>query len=396
MAAAGRLRSALFVGEVALSFVLLIGAGLLLRSFVRLHDVSPGFQPASVVTFNVQLSPGQYPDAARQAAFFRQLSERLGALPGITAASGTDSLPIVAGGNIRAPLALEGEALPPMNGRKLAVRSNLLPGYFAALGIPLRAGRDFTWRDVENQPNVVIVSESTARRLFPAGENPLGRRLITGIASIPREIIGVVGDIRLESLSTAPGDTMYYPSAQLGDSFLSFIVRTPRPAASIRDEIKAAVHALDPGLPIAEVQPLGNLLAESLSDRRLIMGLVGGFALLALVLAGLGIYGVISYSVSQRTGEIGVRMALGASPGLIAGLVLREGLRLTLFGLGVGLLAAVALTRLLASQLYAVSATDPLIYAAVSVFLTLVGLLAAWLPARRATRVNPLDALRAE
>jgi predicted permease len=394
--AAGQLRSVLFVGEVALSLVLLIGAGLLLRSFARLQSVSPGFETDHVVTFNVQLSPGQYPDTARQSAFYQQLAERLAAIPGVTAASGISNLPVVAGGNIRSPFTPEGQALPPVNQRKLAVRANPMPGYFGALGIPLKAGRDFTWRDVEKQPNVVIISESTAKRLFPNGENPLGRRLITGIASIPREIVGVVGDVRAENLNTAPGDTMYYPTMQLGDGFFSMVVRTTRPAASVREEIRAAVRSLDPGMPVNDVQPFATLLADSISDRRLVMGLVGGFALLALVLAGLGIYGVISYSVSQRTGEIGVRMALGASPGLIIALVLREGLKLTLIGLGVGLVVAFSLTRLLASQLYEVSATDPAIYAGVSLFLAIVGFLACWIPARRATKVDPLTALRAD
>lgn len=394
--AAGRLRSVLFVGEVALSLVLLIGAGLLLRSFARLQNVSPGFTTENLVTFNVQLNPGQYPDAARQTLFYQQLSERLAALPGVTAAAGINNLPVVAGGNTRSPFTPEGQAVPPVNERKLAVRSNPSPGYFAALGIPLKAGRDFTWRDVEGQPNVVIISESTAKRLYPGGENPVGRRLITGIASIPREIVGVVGDVRAEGLATPPGDTMYYPTAQLGDGFFSFVVRTTRPAASVRDEIKAVVRGLDPGIPINDVQSFATLLTDSISDRQLVMGLVGVFALLALVLAGLGIYGVISYSVSQRTAEIGVRMALGASPGLIVSMVLREGLKLTLIGLGVGLLVAFCLTRLLAAQLYEVSATDPVIYAVVSVFLAIIGGLACWIPARRATKVNPLDALRAE
>lgn len=394
--AAGRLRSGLFVGEVALSLVLLIGAGLLLRSFARLQRVSPGFSPENVVTFNVQLSPGQYPDTARQAAFYQQLTERLAALPGVTAASGINNLPVVAGGNTRSPFALEGQALPPMNERKLAVRSNPLPGYFAALGIPLKTGRDFTWRDVEGRPDVVIISESTARRLFPDGGSPVGRRLITGINSAQREIVGVVGDIRAENLATAPGDTMYYPATQLGDSFFSFVVRTTRPAASMGTEIKAAVHALDPGLPLDEINPLPDLVAETISDRRFVMGLVGMFALLALLLAGLGIYGVISYTVSQRTGEIGVRMALGAPPGLIVGLVLRDGLRLTFLGLGLGLLVSLGLTRLLASQLYEVSAADPLIYGGVALFLVAVAALACWLPARRAARIDPLVALRTD
>jgi predicted permease len=283
-----------------------------------------------------------------------------------------------------------------MNERKLAVRSNPTPGYFATLGIPLKAGRDFTWRDTEGQPNVVILSESTARRLFPEGENPIGRRLITGIASIPREIVGVVGDVRAEALDTAPGDTMYYPTAQIGDGFFSYVLRTTRPAESLLPEIKAAVRELDPGIPVARVESFDRLLAQSISDRQLVMGLVGVFALLALALAALGIYGVISYTVSQRTGEIGVRMALGASPALIIALVLREGFKLTLLGLAAGLLCAFGLTSLLASQLYEISATDPVIFAAVPVFLALVGLLACWIPARRATRVDPLVALRSD
>ncbi len=394
--AAGRLRSALFVGEVALSLVLLIGAGLLLRSFARLQNVNPGFQPEHLVTFNLQLSPGQYPDVDRQSRFHQQLLERLAAIPGVTATGGINNLPAVNGGNTRSPFALEGTALPPMNERKLAVRSNPTPGYFAAMGIPLKSGRDFTWRDVEKQPNVAIISESTARRLFPDGADPIGRRLITGIASIPREIVGVVGDVRAEGLDTAPGDTMYYPTAQIGDTFLSFVMRTPRPAASVREEIKAAVRALDPGIPVDEIQPFANLLTQSISLQQLVMGLVGVFAALALLLAGLGIYGVISYTVSQRTGEIGVRMALGASPGLIVGLVLREGLKLTLIGLGVGLVVSFGLTRLLASQLYEVSTTDPVIYASVALFLVTIATLACWIPARRAARIDPLVALRAE
>lgn len=394
--ATGRLHATLFVGEVALSLVLLVGAGLLLRSFMHLQNVSPGFHPETVVTFDVQLSPGQYPDAAQQNAFFQQLRERLAAIPGVAAASGTNNLPIVTGNNTRAPIALEGESIPPLHERRLAIRSFCLPGYFATLGLPLLAGRDFTWRDGADQPNVVIISTSTARRLFPSGENPLGHRIITGLASIPREIVGVVGDIRSEQLSSAPGDIIYYPTAQFGTAFLSFVVRTSRPAASVRDDIKTAVHALDANLPVAAVQPLTDQLAASISDRRLVTRLVGGFALLALTLAGLGIYGVISYSVSRRTNEFGVRMALGASSSRIVVQVLSESLRLALLGLGLGVLAALGLSRLLASQLYEVSPSDPLVYTGVSAFLASIAALACWLPARRATRIDPLEALRAE
>ncbi|HYC70448.1 MAG TPA: ABC transporter permease [Opitutaceae bacterium] len=393
---ASRVRATLFVAEVALSLLLLICAGLLLRSFTRLSRVQAGFEPANVTTFNISLSPQQYPDAARQFAFYEQLTERLRALPGVDAVSAVNTLPLANGGGIRSPFAVEGEALPPMNERRLAFRMNTLPGYFAALGIPVTQGRDFDWRDRAGRPNVLLVSESTARRLFPNGENPIGRRLITGIASVPREIVGVVGDVRTVNLAEAPGDTLYYPEAQLGDGFLSFVIRSSRPAASLRDEIRAAVHALDPGIPLGDVQPLSGEVAESLALRRLLMGAVGAFALLALGLAGLGIYSVIAYSVAQRTAEIGVRMALGASPVAIVGLVVREGLRLTLFGLALGVGAAVLVTRLLQAQLYEVSTLDPMIYAGVAAFLVLVAAFACWLPARRAARIDPLAALRAD
>jgi predicted permease len=394
--AANRLRSALFVGEVALSLVLLIGAALLLRSFVRLQNVAPGFDATNVTTFNLQLSPAQYPDANAQTAFYEQLVQRLGAIPGVTAASGISNLPVVAGGNTRSPFALEGQSLPPINERKLAVRSNTLPGYFATMSIPIKQGRDFDWRDRTDRSNILLVSESTAKRLFPNGENPIGRRLITGLGSIPREIVGVVGEVRAIGLDQIAGDTLYYPEAQLGDGFFSFVVRSTRPAGSLRDEIRAAVHSLDRGIPFDQVQPLENLMRDSISDRRLVMGLVGGFAGLALVLAALGIYGVIAYSVAQRTAEIGVRMALGASRSAIVALVLREGLELTAIGLALGVAVSLVLTRLLSTQLYEVSATDPAVFVGVSAFLVLVAAFACWLPAHRASRIDPLTALRAE
>jgi ABC-type antimicrobial peptide transport system permease subunit len=189
---------------------------------------------------------------------------------------------------------------------------------------------------------------------------------------------------------------MYYPELQVGDPFYSFVLRTTRPAGSLDREVQAAVHALDPGIPVTGVQDFSMLLTQSISDRRLVMGLVGGFALLALLLAGLGVYGVIAYTVAQRTGEIGVRMALGATPGSIVSLVLRDGLRLTLIGLVVGLLISFGLTRLLAAQLYEVSATDPVIFGGVALFLVAMATFACWLPARRAARIDPLVALRAE
>lgn len=393
---AGRLRSALFVGEVALSLVLLIGAGLLLSSFARLQTTRTGLNPANLTTFNVQLPPARYPDPDRQLAFHAELIRRLAALPGVESASGVADLPVIAGGNTRSPFALEGQALPPMNERRLAVRTNTLPGYFATLGIPLRQGRDFDWRDRSDRPNVVILSEATARRLFPAGENPIGRRLITGLASIPREIVGVVGDVRAEGLATAAGDALYYPTAQTGDGFFSYVLRSTRPAAALKDDIRTTLRSLDPDIPLTEVRAFSTLVADSIADRRLVLQLVGAFAALALGLAGLGIYSVIAYSVAQRTAELGVRLALGASPAGIVHLVLREGLRLTALGLGLGLLAALGLTRLLRTQLYEVSAADPVVYGGVTLFLLTAATLACWLPARRASRIDPLTALRSD
>lgn len=389
-------RSALFVGEVAISLVLLIGAGLLVRSFTRLSAVRPGFEARDITTFVIAPTPQQYPDAARQFVFYEQLTERLRHLPGVESVAAVNTLPVVNGGGILSPFALEGEALPPMNERRLAIRMNSLPGYFSTLGIPLKQGRDFDWRDRADRPNVVILSESTARRLFPNGENPIGRRLITGIASVPREIVGVVGDVRAVNLAEAPGDTIYYPEAQLGDGFLNFVIRSSRPAASLREEIRSVVRSLDAGIPLGDVLPLSTQVDDSLAQRRLFMGLVGAFALLALGLAGLGIYSVIAYTVAQRTPEIGVRMALGASPGAVVGMVVRDGLKLTLVGLAVGLCLGALFGWTLRAQLYEVGAFDPLIYGGVSLFLVLIATLACLVPARRAAKIDPLIALRSD
>jgi predicted permease len=390
-----RFRSALFVGEVALSLILLAGAGLLVDSFVRLQKVPTGFNSAHVAVVNLGISPGQYPDAARQAAFYEQFLARLATMPGIEQVSTTDGLP-AAGGFSRSPFALEGTAVPPVNERPIAVRSLLSPGFFATLGIPVKQGRDFSWRDRDGTPNVVIINQVMAKRLFPNGENPVGRRLITGIQSIPREIVGVVGDVRSQDLAAKPQEEMYYPTAQLGDLFVNILIRTPRAAAGLRGEIKAALHDVDASIPPPDVQSYDELLSQSISDRRLVMGLIGGFSVLALFLAGLGIYSVIAYGVAQRTSEFGVRLALGAEPSALLLLVLREGLKLTLIGLGIGLGASLLLTRLLHSLLFEVSATDPVILGGVSLFLALVALVACWLPARRAAEVDPMVALRSE
>ncbi len=397
---AGNLRAGLLVAEVALSLVLLVGAALLIDSFRRLQRVDPGFRSENITTFFIGLPNGSYPDIARQSLFFEQLLEKLRALPGVTHVATTASLPVAAGGFTRSPAAAEGKALPPVSDRAIAVRSTISPGFFAALDIPIKQGRDFTWRDRAGAPDVCIVNETLAAQLFP-GENPIGRRVITGIQSIPREIVGVSADVRSESLAQPPQHEMYYPAAQLDDQFQSVVVRSTRPAASLRPEIIAAVHAIDPGLPVGnaafgDVQAFTELIAQAVADRRLSVILLGAFAVLALALAGMGIYSVIAYGVAQRTNEFGIRMALGADARAVVALVMKEGLRLALLGLAVGLVAAFALTRLMEKMLFEVSATDPVVFGGVAAFVCGIAALACFIPARRATKVDPMIALRAE
>jgi predicted permease len=392
---AGRLRSILLVAEVALSLVLLVGAVLLIDSFRRLQKVDPGFRAEGVTAFFVGLPPGSYPDENRQALFFQNAIEKLKGLPGVTNASAASTLPAANGGNTRSPAAVEGRPLPAVSERTIALRSTTSPGFFEVLGIPLKQGRDFTWQDRSGAPNVVIINETMAKKFFP-GENPIGRRLITGIASIPREVVGVVGDVRMENVSLPPGVEMYYPAAQVDGAFMTMIVRSSRPASSLRSELIAAIHSLDPGLPIDQVQPYTELLAGASADRRLSMYLLGGFAGLALALAGMGIYSVIAYGVAQRTNEFGIRFALGAAARDVIGLVMKEGLRLAVVGLVVGLGVSFAITRLMRRLLFEVSPTDPWLYTGVALFICSVAALACFVPALRATRIDPMQALRAE
>jgi predicted permease len=392
---AGRLRAGLLVAEVALSLVLVVGAVLLVDSFRRLQNVDPGFRAAGVTTFFVGLPPGSYPDIERQGLFFQNAIEKLKALPGVTNAATGANLPASDNGNTRSPAAVEGRPLPPVSDRMIAVRSTISPGFLETLGIPIKQGRDFNWRDRPNTPMVVIINESMAKKFFP-GENPIGHRLITGIQSIPREIVGVSGDVRAENLSLPPGVEMYYPSTQLDGAFQSIVVRSERPAASLRSELIAAIHSLDPGLPIDEVQSYTEVLSQASADRRLSMYLLGGFAGLALALAGMGIYSVIAYGVAQRTNEFGIRFALGAAARDVIGLVMKEGLRLSIVGLVVGLGLSFAVTRLMQRLLFEVSPSDPWLYSGVALFICAIAALACFVPALRATRIDPMQALRTE
>jgi predicted permease len=392
-AADHRLRSGLLVAEIALSLVLLIAAGLLLTSFARLQRVSPGFTPQGIFVGGVNIASGQYRDPQKLVAFYRQLYERLGAIPGVKSAALGDRVPLT-GNTSPAPVAVAGRALLPIRERAMANRHLVTPNYFATLGIRLLAGRDFSERDTPSSPHVVIINEAFAKQHFP-NENPLGRTLITGMGQIPSEIVGIVSDIRATNLNTPPAPDYYLPALQRPEQFTSILLRTEGDPAGLTSAVRAALSSVDPNLPLQNPQTLTVLIEQNVADRRLVMSLLAGFAALALVLASIGVYSVMAYVVSQRTAEIGIRMALGASPGDVQTMVLGQGMRLALLGVTLGLGAALAVTRLMQQALFEVQPHDPMIYGGVALIIFAVAALACWLPARRATKVDPLVALRA-
>jgi predicted permease len=288
-----------------------------------------------------------------------------------------------------------GESLPPMSERPIANRHLVSPRYFHTLGIPIRAGRDFDERDSSRVPHVVIVNETFARRHFP-GEDPIGRTLVTGMGQMPSQIIGVVGDVRSTNLNTPPEADYFLPALQRPETFTNILVRTNTGTAAMVPLVREALRSVDPDLPLLEPQTLSTRIAQTVADRRLALVLLGAFAALALLLASLGVYSVMAHLVAFRTSEIGIRMALGASPGAVMRMVLGHSRRLTLAGIGLGVAGGYAVSRLMEQVLFEVDPADPLIYIGVSVTLLLVAELASWFPARRATRIDPVVALRME
>ncbi len=390
--AGNRLRSTLLVAEIALSLVLLIAAGLLLTSFARLQGVAPGFEPSGVFTAQIAPSPQKY-RGEKLVTFYEQLNEKLKTLPGVKAAALTDRVPLT-GNQTPAPVAVAGRPVPPMSERANANRHLVSPRYFTTLGIPLRAGRDFDERDSSKVPHVVIINETFAKKHFP-NEDPLGRTLITGMGQLPSQIVGVVADVHSTNLNTPPEPDYFLPALQRPENFTSLLIRTEGDPAGATSLVRAALKDIDPDLPLLNPQPLTALIAQNVANRKLAMFLLAGFAGLALLLASIGVYSVMAYLVTQRTAEIGIRMALGASPENVMTMVLHQGLRLALVGIVVGLAAALSVTRLMQQALFGVQPHDPLIYAGLSLTILVVAGLACWLPARRATKVDPLTALRA-
>ena len=388
-----RLRATLLVAEVSLSLVLLIAAGLLLTSFARLQRVQPGFTPGGVFTAQLAI-PGERYDREKLVAFYEQLYARLQELPNSTSAAITDRVPLT-GGQAPAPVAVQGRPLPPLSERGHANRHLVSPKYFTTLGIPIRAGRDFDERDNARVPHVAIVNETFVKRYFP-GEDPIGRTLITGMAQRPSQIVGVVADIRSSGLNAAPDADYFLPALQRPEGFTNIVVRTDATPSVMTPLVREALRAVDANLPLLQPQMLSTRIALTIADRRLALVLLASFAVLALVLASLGVYSVMANLVAHRTNEIGIRMALGASPGTVLRMVLGHGRKLTLLGIALGIAGAYFVSRLMRQALFEVDPSDPLIYLAVAVMLLLVAEFASWLPARRATRIDPVIALRAE
>jgi putative ABC transport system permease protein len=389
-----RVRQLLVVGEVAVSLVLLVGGGLMMRSFLRLTSIDPGFDPRGVTTATVPLSGPRYATDEQRAAFFRRLTTQLGSLPGVESASAVNHLPL--GGDVwTLGFTVEGRPAPPDAERAAAVYRVVCPGYFRTMGAALLRGRDFTERDDAASPGVVVVNEALARRQWP-GEEPLGKRItVNGEGARPREVVGVVRDVKQGEWASEPQPEMYLPHQQAASPrSMTLVIRASSDSLELGPEIRREVWALDGDLPVSRVASMEEVVSASVGQQRFNTLLIGLFAGVALILAAVGVYGVMSHAVVQRTHEIGVRLALGARGRDVLGMIIRQGLTLTLTGLAVGLVAALALVRVMSGLLYKVSATDPLIYGGVAAALLLSALLACYIPARRATKVDPMVALR--
>jgi putative ABC transport system permease protein len=385
-----RLAGTLVVSQVALAVILLVGAGLLLRTFSHLLKVQLGFQPERVLTMQVLILG----DESQRANKVDAILDRIRSLPEVRAAGTIQYLPL--GPTSGTGFYIEGQTEPTPSEKPVTEASLVSRGYFAAMGIPLLAGRPFDERDRIGSPRVCLINRSFARRFFP-DRDPIGRRIVVEWTNeAPTEIVGVMGDIRQDGITEGPKPTVFMAQAQVPAYITHLVVRTAADPLGLVNAIKQSVHEVDKGQPVAEIKTMDDYLSESLARPRMYSAMVPAFAGLALMLAAIGVYGVISYSISKRTHEIGIRVALGARRGAVLGLVMKQGLRLTLIGTVLGILGALAFTRFLSSFLYGVTSTDPFTFLAVCVLLAAVSLSATWIPARRAAKVDPMVALRYE
>ena len=392
--ARGRLRSALVVIEVTFALVLLGGAGLLARSFMQLAHVDPGFNPENATLLRLSLPQKKYPEKDQQMAFTNALVERLKGLPSVQAVGVTQSMPLVGdyvlGFNIEGRPHIDPADLPSTN------YYSITPDYYRAMGIRLIRGRVFTPQDDARAPRVAIINETMARQFFP-NEDPIGKRInITNGPDTWREIVGIVGDIKQYGVDKATSAQSYEPFAQVPFTSLNVVVRTNGSPAALLGALRPAVYAVDKDQPVGAIRPLEEIMAESIARQRFAMTLLTVFSAVALIIAAVGIYGVMAYNVVQRTGEFGIRMALGAQQGDVLRLVLTQGGKLIGLGLAIGLLATLGASRAMGSMLFNTSAYDPVTLTSITLLLGAVALIACFFPANRATKVNPIEALRTE
>ena len=386
-----RLRDGLVVSEVALALLLLCGAGLMLRSFVQLLRVNPGFRTGHLLTMKIALPSGAYPRLAQTSAYLDRLLERLRAIPGVQSAAAASTLPL-SGESDWGTFLIAGRSAPDWTKAYAASWRGVSVDYFRTLGIPLLRGREFSPGDAKNQ-NAIIINEAMAKKFWPRTD-PIGQQILNRDQHTPLEIIGVVGDTKGTGLDAQAKPEMYTLLRGFWYAFL--MLRTDQDPSRIASTVRSEVATLDRGVPVYQVATMDQLLSRSVAPQRFDLFLLALFAALALGLAAVGIYGVLAFSVSRRTHEMGIRLALGARPNDILRLIIRQGMKLVLVGIALGAAGAVVLTRLMASLLYAVSATDPATFITVALILASVALVACWIPARRATRVDPVVALRHE
>ena len=389
------IRQSFVMAEIALAVTVLCGAGLLGRSLMELQSVKPGFNADSALSLRVSLPQRSYGDTHAQHSFYTRTMEGLRALPEVTAVGGTSFLPLAGTGPATSFWRAD-QPQPAPADRPVVDARPVTAGYFSAMNIPLLAGRDVTDADTSDRDPVAVVNETFARQIYP-GDNPIGRKFILNLGNEkPHEIIGVVGDVKLLSVDGEIRPTAYLSSRQYAFGLMTFVIRTTGDPARLGPAAVRVIREIDPLLPVSAVRPLEEVFAESIARPRLTAVAMGVFAAAALLLAALGVYGIVAYSVSQRTREFGIRVALGAEPRQIVGMVVGQNLRIVALGLGVGLLAAIPATRLLRGLLFQVGPNDPMTFVAIGVMLSAVAIVASYLPARRGTRVDPVVTLKAE
>ncbi len=385
------------MAEVALALVLLVSAGLLVKSFGQLQKIDRGFQSDNLLTMVVRLPERKYKDDQQLVSFFRRATERIKTLPGVSSVGMVNYLPLYGGLGAQTGYTVEGRPEPPPGQEPPAHVRVTDANYFNTMQIPLLRGRNFTEQETSEARHVVLISESMARQHFP-GEDPIGKRITVPMSDkpAPTEIIGIVGDVRYESLVDQPEPTVYFPHPELTYPFMTLVIRTTGEPTAIAPAVQRELREIDPDQPVSDLRTMNQVMADTVSRARFNTLLLALFAGLATVLAAVGIFGVMNYSLTLRTREIGLRMALGAQRRGVLLLILKQGLALTLIGTAIGLLGAFALTRLMSSLLFEVSAADPATFGVIVLLLIMVSLIACYLPARRATRIDPLIALRSE